>query len=279
MVKIRRLKPGATTALKAVRSADGRICTTPREIAQHLVSHWQQVFTHRGIDDGALQDWIREAAPSWAAQPLAASSPDQWKVRRKDVAWAVQTARATSPGPDGLVAPLWKRLGGLAVTVLYDAAVSLVAEGAGEALKAAYADELAETGEHPFNLGILCCIPKKPALVHAEHGEVFDPEGTRPLCIVDVSNRIVAAAYKRRWESALGAWVSLEQRGFIPGRSMIKNVVEIEQMAMEVALNTERGLILLLDFKAAFPSVSHAYMKKCMEGYGLPQAEGDGLGL
>ena len=51
---------------------------------------------------------------------------------------------------------------------------------------------------------------------------------------------------------------------------MMANVVDLEQAAMICALRRPRGALVLLDFKAAFPSVSHAYMRSCLEGFGVP---------
>jgi len=85
-----------------------------------------------------------------------------------------------------------------------------------------------------------------------------------------VSNRIIAAAYKNHWEVVLGEWVSEAQRGFIPGRSMMANVADLEHEAMMTSLSKPRGLLLLVDFKAAFPSVSQEFMQECLEGFGMP---------
>ena len=80
-------------------------------------------------------------------------------------------------------------------------------------------------------------------------------------CIVGgVSNRIMAAAYKSQWEKLLGNWISEAQRGFIPGRSMLANVVDLEHKAMMTSLAESRGLLLLIDFKAAFPSIARDFM-------------------
>jgi len=85
-----------------------------------------------------------------------------------------------------------------------------------------------------------------------EYGQVLSAETTRPLMIVDHDNRLVALAYKRRWDKEINKWVSKGQRGFLPGRSMIANIVELEQEGMEVALAKKKGMILLLDFKNGF---------------------------
>ena len=193
-----------------------------------------------------------------------------WRIRRRDVQIALASSRDSAPGPDGIAASLWKRLGEMAVTVLFEAAQALAAPSAPGDIQAAYADEDGSSGNHGFNLGILCCIPKKASEHDPDLGAVHTADGTRPLSLVDVSNRINAGAYKHRWECTLGSWVSPGQRGFLPGRSMLANVVELEHAAMMTAMREAQGMIVLVDFKAAFPSVSHRFMRLCLDGLGMP---------
>ncbi|CAK0898422.1 unnamed protein product [Prorocentrum cordatum] len=269
--KIRRLKPGSGSHLTAIKGPDGNVSTDPEAIAQELARHWSGVFAERGVDDARLTAWLQESGAR--GDTSLPSHPGQWSVRRQDVHTALQQARATSPGPDGISAILWRRLGALAEDVLFDAACSLSSSSAPADLQAAYADELddhAGAREHSFNLGLLCCVPKKAVELHPTFGEVYTAEGTRPLSLVDTSNRIMAGAYKQRWEGPLGQWVSSVQRGFLPWRSMLANVVELEHDAMLTATQKQRGMILLVDFKAAFPSVSHRFLRRCLEGFGMP---------
>ena len=51
---------------------------------------------------------------------------------------------------------------------------------------------------------------------------------------------------------------------------MILNVVAISHCAQTVALEHDRGGLLLFDFKAAFHSLSHDYMHAVLKALGLP---------
>ena len=70
---------------------------------------------------------------------------------------------------------------------------------------------------------------------------------------------------------ALG-WVSQMQRGFLRGRSMLSNVVDIDTEAMTVSLRHDKGALVLFDFAAAFPSMSQTYMLTVLKHLGLPAA-------
>ena len=119
-------------------------------------------------------------------------------------------------------------------------------------------------------MGLLACIPKKVDEHHPQHGAVYTAEGTRPLSIVDTANRILASACRYRWEPTLAAWVSPEQRGFLPGRSILANVVDVEEAATEFAMTEDDPSIFLFDFSAAFPSIHQTFLLAALEHIGLP---------
>jgi hypothetical protein len=51
---------------------------------------------------------------------------------------------------------------------------------------------------------------------------------------------------------------------------MLSNIIEIDYHAMTVSLKREKGAVLFFDFKAAFPSVSHAFLRESLELIGVP---------
>ncbi|CAK0888681.1 unnamed protein product [Prorocentrum cordatum] len=267
--KIRRLKPGGSAQVRAVRHWGGSIAASPESIAAALAAHWRHVFSGQDIDPTVLSNWLAEAAPAWARGPLPQAEAS-WAVTRADVAWAVRVAQNSAPGPDGMPISLWRRLGRLAVDVLHDAAAGLSSPAAAADIREAYQDD--PEGPGAFNLGMLCCIPKGAGEMDPAAGAVHSPGCARPLSLVGVANRLLAAAYKRRWEASLGVWVSDSQRGFLPGRSMLLNVIELKAGAMRAAAGSRQGMVVLVDFKAAFPSVSHGLMQVCLEGFGVPEA-------
>ena len=60
------------------------------------------------------------------------------------------------------------------------------------------------------------------------------------------------------------------QRGFLRGRSILRNVLEVDWQAMKVSLKASQGAIVLFDFEAAFPSISQDYLFSSLEAVGLP---------
>ena len=123
---------------------------------------------------------------------------------------------------------------------------------------------------HGFNAGILCLLPKKPAGVCPELGEFFDPSDTRPLCIVNAENRLLANAVRYKAEPTMANFIRKHQKGFLPGRSMLENVVDVEEAMLESSLRDLPHMAWFFDFKAAFPSIAHTYLKKVLAKLGCP---------
>ena len=97
---------------------------------------------------------------------------------------------------------------------------------------------------------LLHCICKCPVDQQEGVGDVYEAAGTRPLSIVDTANRLIASAYRIRWEPCLASWVSPLQRGFLPGRSLLSNVVDVETSAVAAAMTEEKPATLLFDIAA-----------------------------
>lgn len=179
-------------------------------------------------------------------------------------------SRNTMQGPDSISALACKVLGEWTVGVLCEVQCVLMSSEAtdilAEACRGVEPDEV-----HAFSRLLLCCLPKRPR-VRSEQGEdYFRAEDTRPLIISNVDNRLIASAGRLAWEPLLETWVSQCRRGFLPGRMVPHNVIEAGLVAMRVALKCPKGTLVLLDFRAASPSVSDPFLRRCSTDSGLPK--------
>ena len=273
LTKLKRLVPGTTACLAAVQSPEGEIITEPKEMAELLRRHWASVFSRKGIHEAKLCEWLSEEFGAFEDITLVhLGLPDRasprWIARRQDIAKAISLAASSAPGPDGIPYEAWKTLGDLAIDILNDAGHVLEDGDARHQMIEVDGDENRDS--HEFNFSNMFCIPKKPS-GKTDHGEAFyAPAATRPLSVVNTDNRIIANSRRLRWEVIFNEWVSEMQKGFLPGRSMSSNIIDIETEAMRVSLRTEYGAIILFDLEAAFPSVSHTYMFRILEYLQLP---------
>ena len=101
-------------------------------------------------------------------------------------------------------------------------------------------------------------------------GYFYRPGDTRPLSIVNTDNRLLASAVRIVFEPILAAWISPWQRGFLKGRSMTANILDIELHSRLMGYANKQASMIFFAFKAAFPNIFHAFMWKVLDWIGLP---------
>ena len=130
-------------------------------------------------------------------------------------------------------------------------------------------DTLREDYEE-FNESILTFLPKKSEEVDDMGIPIYSAGNTRPLNITNTDNRILANAVRLKIEPLISPEISEVQRGFIAGRSMLANVVDVDCGMQHTSLNFEHGLGIFPDFAAAFPSVDHDFIHEFLESLDWP---------
>jgi len=121
-----------------------------------------------------------------------------------------------------------------------------------------------------FNASLLMFLPKKSSGVTDVGLEIYNCGDVRPLNITNCDNRLLASAVRVAIEPTLSALITGDQRGFIGGRSMIANLIDIDEaMALE-SLHSADSVCLFYDFAAAFPSVEHTLLMEYFKALGWP---------
>ena len=187
---------------------------------------------------------------------LPSAQAPGWHLQIQHVKEAIKHAHETAVGPDGIPYRAYSCFEGSA-EILFEAAQAL----------------LTADGPDPppnFNVAFLCCLPKKPVKTDPRSGDLYDAKSTRPLSVVNTDNRIIASAMRLTLEPTISPCVSQMQRGFLQGRSMLSNIIDIDYHSLKVSLNSPHGALMLFDFEAAFPSVSHEYIFRVLQHIGLP---------
>ena len=253
LVRLKRLLPGNTSGLKALEDPEGSgLVTEPGDIARVLTEHWGRVLTSKPVDSRLLNRWLRDLPDK-----LPPAADACWHITKEHVLESVRRSHETSPGPDGIPYKAFKKLGLYAVEYLFDAAEDLQEDDVNTA-------EIAS-----FNHAILCCLPKVASKVDPLHGDIHQASQTRPLSVVNTDNRLIANAYRIMMEPIMNGWVSDMQQGFLEGRSMLSNIVDVDFDAMKVSLQHEGGSVILFDFAAAFPSLSQDYLWNVLAHIGV----------
>ena len=98
----------------------------------------------------------------------------------------------------------------------------------------------------------------------------FNALVTRPVSIVSSANRLMASIFRLALERVAAGSVSILQQGFVVGRSILKNVVDIDCAAHKVAVKFKNGFILPLNIKTAFPNISQSYLWDSLWAIAIP---------
>ena len=81
----------------------------------------------------------------------------------------------------------------------------------------------------------------------------------------------MASAARIRVEPTMEAVISDMQRGFLRGRKMICNVLDVDLHSMKIAaLKADHGAMVLFDFEVACPSISQEYLLNMLDALGVP---------
>eukprot|EP00973_Karenia_brevis_P015642 2140173-Karenia_brevis.AAC.1 len=196
-------------------------------MAEMLLSHWRHVFTEKPIDETLLSRWLEEENPSLPTD----LGPNGWELNLSHVERSITSAMESSPGPDGIPYLAWKRILKLASPVLLEASKALQEPPC----------ESRVSGD--FNEGFLSCIPKKPTGID-ERGPYFAAKDTRPLSVVNTDNRLIAGAYRFLFAPVAERFVSQVQKAFLPGRSMLTNIVDVDFESMRISLTCPKGALI-----------------------------------
>ena len=231
------------------------------------------MFSHAPCDVGLLHSWFNQLFPTKDSGGWLTGIPQHddpsWRVLHKHICKAIRCSKNSMPGPDGVPALAYKKAEHLSAEILMGVLEVLSSPNAEELLVNAY-KHMGSEEAHAFNHSILCCLPKKPSGEDEKGEKYYTPEATRPLNVSNMDNRIVTSAVRLAWEPMLERWISKIQRGFLRGRQMLHNVLDIDWQSMCISLKCERGSLSLFDFKAAFPSVSHEFLIACLVALGSP---------
>ena len=162
----------------------------------------------------------------------------------------IRTSKRSAPGPDGIPYLAWAT-SLRAQVFLFQACLLWLFCG---------------TCPVFFNVAYLWLLPKS-----APEDGIFDPRDTRPLSGANSDAKIVAKFLSMTFNMVLENWAYWKQRGFIQGRCMIRNVIEIETCVAKMAFNPASGpCVIFFDFAAAFPSLARAFIWIVLES-GIPR--------
>ena len=228
---------GARTALRdPAAPTDAELVTDAAECAELTARTWAAVSRSTPIAAEALarvETAVLSQGPLISdAAAAAAGSPT---VTLAEVRWALRRARpGTAPGPDGLVLQIYRRCSASLAPLL---ARLFSAAGALRRLPRGFA------------LGALHTIPKTSP-------PSSNPTEYRPITLLGVDYRLLAAILARRLERLMRVVAPEEQTAFLQGRSSGENVLGLQGASGLGGLEPSgKAVVVLLDFAKAYDTI------------------------
>ena len=249
--RLKKLIPaGPKTEIVIIKDNHGNYHNEAKEIAEILTLHWQTVFDQKPTDADLRKTWLSHVTDRLK------TTVSELRPTGKDVEKVFKNLRESAAGPDGISSMIYAALGKLAPGIFLRIVTEMLDGTA--------------TFDDAFNQAFLCCIPKTADEVDNSGTPVFSASSTRPISIVDAANRIIAAILAVALERCVGTRISEMQKGFLFGRQMMENLIDIDVAAQKISVRSSSGAIVLLDFRAAFPSMDHDFIWDTLLAVGLP---------
>ena len=223
-------------------------------MSKGLAAAWKPIFTEKEIPIRSAEQYLSVYGDAWDWS--LASRPDADSVRL-----VLQALPNTASGPDGLPYAAWKHGGEDAISTLW------------QITDAQCRGELPPTG---FNDSATIFVPKGDFATDAV-AMVRNPMDTRPLSLKNADNKVCAACVSKCIADVVTAGTHESQNGFVRGRQLIQNPVDLDSAARAFALKADDlnqshvekksepseqviAILAFFDFATAFPSVAHAWL-------------------
>jgi len=243
-------KKGRQTKLAGIRDSQGQAVLDSNAAVELLRQHWQPTFEEKAISNS----WLKLVEPyiQTCAGQLGMDEP----VTFDEFTEVLDKLVDSGVGPDGLPYSGWSRACQSVKKVLYAHYMHFLMGG-----------ELYEGA----NCSTMFFLPKGE---DAQDGCTVTrhPKDTRPLCLSNTDSKILAMCVNQQLSKLAECTVCDKQRGFMPGRKLADNILEVEAHGIiNAALGKHSAGIMLFDFRAAFPSLQHKFLFYVLKRMGIPR--------
>lgn len=119
----------------------------------------------------------------------------------------------------------------------------------------------------------MALLPKCEDEEDTEEGAARPSVEIRPLPMKNTCSKSVAGVAGQLFRKAICAGAHVAQRGFVPRRDLMRNILEVDAFARMFGLAVPLGhmpLFLFLDIEAAFLSVSRIFLRAALLHSGFP---------
>ncbi len=168
-------------------------------------------------------------------------------ISLEELAKALSSCKESAPGPDGITCKVYKKFWSILSSYMIESWIFSV-----------------ETGIlPPSHLELaLSLLPK-------EGKNLNEIKNWRPITLSNCDSKIITKALANRMANHLNEIIDPSQTAYVPGRSVMDNIRSnfyIKNLCQSKKID---GLLISLDARKAFDSVSHDYIRETLKAYGF----------
>ena len=160
---------------------------------------------------------------------------------------ALKSCKDSAPGPDGIPYSVYKSLWDIAAPIILDSWKYSVKEGL---LPRSHLES------------VITLLPK-------EGKDTKDIKNWRPITLANCDSKIITKALANRLAGILESIIDKSQTAYIPGRSVMDNIRSNFLIRSHCRRKNIESLLISLDARKAFDSVSHRYICRTLKEYGF----------
>ena len=240
---LRLLNRAQPDSFDRIQRDDGVVITEPDEIESEIVNFYRNLYELEDVVTEADDNFFNEISPVTDQENEATAAP----MTADELRRTLDTCSDSAPGPDGipysLIRLLWPTYGKILATSWE---YSLRKKSLPVSHRTSLLKLIPKAGKDPARL-----------------------TNWRPITLSNCDHKIITKAYALRLSAQVATKINERQTAYLKGRLIndnIRSLLSIIELGNEE--NDLNGLIVALDAKKAFDSVSHSYIEKCLKSFG-----------
>jgi hypothetical protein len=248
--RLKRLRPRPSNSVRYIVDA-GEVISCPAECAKLLKKYWEGVWSPRITNRAKMRRLLQRYVQA-NGRPFARY---EWEITLDRVREGILRSKDSAVGPDGVPFIAWRQLVDVAAPVLLECFAHV---GAGGHVDTGY-----------WNQQFGWFLGKTPTLFD-DNVQAYRPQATRPLSGAHTIIRIYSNILRQLLEENAAPWLDSCHKGFLADRN-IDECIEWAFCAFyrDVA-RQDLSYLLFIDFKEAFPSISHEFIELVLISLGVP---------
>ena len=165
----------------------------------------------------------------------------------EEIKKALASCKETAPGPDGIPYVIYKKYWKTMSPIIHEA----------------WKYSLQIGRMPPSHLeSVITLLPK-------EGKDTKEIKNWRPITLSNCDAKIITKALSMKTAKVLESIIDVSQTAYVPGRSVMDNLRTNFFYKQYCQKKTKEAVLISLDAKKAFDSVSHNYIKETLEAYGF----------